>query len=302
MGYFLSSLEIYLKIWKHRVYFAHLWYNRSMNKEEFFIKQFSNNKIIGDDGAFIDGFVYSMDAFFENVHFKKEWMSLKQIAYKSMIVNISDAIVMNAVPLYALLSVAIPKSYTNDDLKELAKGFKKAAKKFDIQIIGGDTISNEKLDISITIISKTSNPVLRSGIKKNDLLCYTGTLGSCKEDLQKLFENKEISKKSKFIKPKLKPYFFYEIAPYITASMDISDGLFFELEKLSKASKVGFEFFNQIDESIGSSGEEYEILFSFDEKNLEKINKIAKKHKVDLNIFAKAIKGKYRTTCKNHHF
>jgi spore cortex formation protein SpoVR/YcgB (stage V sporulation) len=55
-----------------------------MNKEEFFIKQFSNNKIIGDDGAFIDGFVYSMDAFFENVHFKKEWMSLKQIAYKSM--------------------------------------------------------------------------------------------------------------------------------------------------------------------------------------------------------------------------
>ena len=42
-----------------------------MNKEEFFIKQFSNNKIIGDDGAFIDGFVYSMDAFFENVHFKK---------------------------------------------------------------------------------------------------------------------------------------------------------------------------------------------------------------------------------------
>ena len=168
---------------------------------------------------------------------------------------------------------------SNDDLKELSKGFKKAAQEFGIQIIGGDTISNEKLDISITIISKTSNPVLRSGVKKNDLLCYTGILGSCKEDLQKLFENKEISKKSKFIKPKLKPYFFYEIAPYITASMDISDGLFFELEKLSKASSVGFEFFNEIDESIGSSGEEYEILFSFDEKNLEKINKIAKKHK-----------------------
>ena len=78
-----------------------------MNKEEYFIKQFSGNKVIGDDGAFIDGFVYSMDAFFENVHFKKEWMSLKQIAYKSMIVNISDAIVMNATPLYALLSVDV---------------------------------------------------------------------------------------------------------------------------------------------------------------------------------------------------
>ena len=221
-----------------------------MNKEEYFIKQFSGNKVIGDDGAFIDGFVYSMDAFFENVHFKKEWMSLKQIAYKSMMVNISDAIVMNATPLYALLSVAIPKTYSNKDLKELAKGFKKAAKKFDIQIIGGDTISNEKLDISITIISKTSNPVLRSGVKKNNLICYTGTLGSCKEDLGKLFKNEVISKKSKFIKPKLNPYFFYEIAPYITASMDISDGLFFELEKLSKSSKIGFEFFNEISEKV----------------------------------------------------
>ena len=85
----------------------------------------------------------------------KKWMTLKQIAYKSMIVNISDAIVMNAIPMYALLSVAIPKSYSNEDLEELSKGFKKAAREFGIQIIGGDTISNEKLDISITIISKT---------------------------------------------------------------------------------------------------------------------------------------------------
>ena len=165
-----------------------------MNKEEYFIKQFSKNKIIGDDGAFIDGFVYSMDAFFENVHFKKEWMSLKQIAYKSMIVNISDAIVMNAKPLYALLSVAIPKNYTKKELEELACGFKKAANKFGIKIIGGDTIANQKLDISVTIISKTLNPIFRNGVKKDDLLCYTGSLGSCKKDLEALFENKEIFK------------------------------------------------------------------------------------------------------------
>ncbi len=273
-----------------------------MNKEEYFIKQFSNSKFIGDDGAFVDGYVYSMDAFFENVHFKKEWMSLKQIAYKSMIVNISDAIVMNAVPKYALLSVAIPKSYTNEDLKELSKGFKKAANEFGIQIIGGDTISNEKLDISITIVSKTSKPSYRKGMKEDDILCYTGTLGLCKKDLEKLLKNKEISKKSKFIKPVLNAKFFYEIAPLITTSMDISDGLFFELERLSKVNNLGFEFFENIDEDIGTSGEEYEILFSFNEENLKKIKKIALKHKVKLNPFAKAVKGKYSTDCNNHHF
>ena len=273
-----------------------------MNKEEYFIKQFSSNKIIGDDGAVIKNTVYSMDAFFQNVHFKKEWMSLKQIAYKSMIVNISDAIAMNAKPKYALLSVAIPNTYNEKDLKQLANGFKKAAKEFGITIIGGDTISNEKLDISVTIVSKTKKPIYRSGVKKDDLVCYTGDLGSSKRDLEKLFANQKISKKSKFLKPKLNAKFFYEVSKYVNASMDISDGLFFELERLSKASKVGFEFFEEIKEEIGTSGEEYEMLFSFVKKDLEKIEKIAKKHKVKLNIFAKAIKGKYETKSKNHHF
>jgi thiamine-monophosphate kinase len=274
-----------------------------MNKEDFFIEQFNkNSKIIGDDGALIKNTVYSMDAFFENVHFKKEWMSLKQIARKAMLINISDAIAMNAKPRYALLSVAIPKSYTKKDIKSLAKGFKEAAKQYDIEIIGGDTISNIKLDISVTIISETNNAILRSGIQKDDLLCYTGTLGSSKKDLETLLRNGSVSKDSKFIEPKLNAEFFYEVSKYITASMDISDGLFFELERMSKQSKVGFEFFKRIKKNIGCSGEEYELLFSFPKKNLAKIEKIAKKRRVKLNIFAKAIKGKYRCDCKNHHF
>ncbi len=273
-----------------------------MNKEEYFIKQFSSNDIIGDDAAIINKYSYSMDAFFEGVHFKRDWFSLKQIAYKAMIVNISDAIVMNAVPKYALLSVAIPKNFSKKDLKKLSKGFKKAAKKYSIQIIGGDTICNDKLDISVTIIGETKNPIFRNGVKKGDLLCYTGDLGSAKKDLKKLFEGKKITKSSKCIKPKLKAKFFYKISKYINASLDISDGLFFELERLSKESKVGFDFFKKIDEDVGTSGEEYEILFSFDKKNIKKIKKISKKHKVKLNIFAKAIKGKYRTSAKNHHF
>ncbi len=180
-----------------------------MNKEDFFINEFStNSKFIGDDGALVGEYVYSMDAFFENVHFKKEWMSLKQIARKSMLVNISDAIAMNAKPKYALLSVAIPKDYSKKDLKDLASGFKEIAKEYGIKIIGGDTISNKKLDISITIISKTKKAILRSGIKKNDYLCYTGDLGTCRKDLNTLLIGGKISKNSKFIEPQLKADFF----------------------------------------------------------------------------------------------
>ncbi len=279
------------------------------NKEDYFIKQFKNSKFIGDDGAVVGKWVYSADAFFQNVHFKREWMSLKQIAVKSMLVNISDSIVMNAIPKYALLTVAIPKSFNKKDLKELASGFKKVAKQFNIEIIGGDTISNEKLDISITIISKVKKPVYRSGTKKNDLVCYTGELGSCKRDLDRLLSGvciptQESGNKcvSKFVKPKLNARFFYEISPYINSALDISDGLFFELERLSKVNKIGFEFFNDIKSEVGCSGEEYEVLFTFNSKYKKKIKKIAKKYKIKLNIFAKAIKGKYECKCKGHHF
>ena len=272
------------------------------NKEDYFITQFSKSKFIGDDGAVVGKYVYSMDAFFENVHFQREWMSLKQIASKAMLVNISDAIVMNAKPKFALLSVAIPNDFSKEELDQLAHGFKKTAKKFGVEIIGGDTISNNKLDISITIISKTKNPILRSGTKEGDLICYTGSLGSVKKDLEKLLRGKKIDKKSKFIKPKLKPKFFYEVAPFINSALDISDGLFFELERLSNTNDIGFDFLTSIDKEIGCSGEEYEILFTFDSNNLEKIEEIAKKHKIKLNIFACAIKGKYSCECKNHHF
>ncbi len=274
-----------------------------MNKEDFFIKQFNkNSKIIGDDGAVVGDLVYSNDAFFEDVHFKRDWFTLKQIAKKAMLVNISDAIAMNAKPKYALLTVAIPKSYSKKDMKSLASGFLEVAKRYNIEIIGGDTISNTKLDISVTIISKTKKPILRSGIKQNDYLCYTGELGTCKKDLNTLLCGGKISNSSKFIEPKLNADFFYEISKYVNASMDISDGLFFELERMSKQSKKGFKFFYHISKSVGCSGEEYELLFSFSPKNRIKIEKIAKKHNIKLNIFARAVKGKFKSDCKNHHF
>ncbi len=280
-----------------------------MNKENYFIQQIASNKFIGDDGAVVleklkknENYVYSMDAFFENIHFKREWLSLKQIASKAMLVNISDAIVMNALPKYALLSVAIPSDFTNEDLDALASGFKKIAKKYGITIIGGDTIANIKLDISITIISITTNPIYRSGAKEGDLVCYTGVLGSSKDDLEKLLRGEKIEETSKFIKPKLSGDFFYAVAPFIHCALDISDGLFFELERLSHVNKIGFEFSEGIPDAIGCSGEEYEILFTFDKQNKKKIEEIATKFGINLNIFAKVIKGKYVCKCKEHHF
>ena len=272
-----------------------------MNKESFFISLF-NNKFIGDDGAYIDGYIYSTDTFFEDVHFKKEWLSYYEIGQKAMLVNISDAIAMNAKPVQALLSIAMPKDIKPLYMEELSKGIIDTAREFKIDIIGGDTIASNKLDISITIISKTKKPIFRKPIKKGYYIAYTGTLGSVKKDLDKLLRGKKVGKNSKFRKPLLRKEFMKKASRHIKAVMDVSDGLFDDLKKLSKLNKIGFKFFTEIPKRVGCSGEEYELLFAFDKRDLKKILNIAKITKTPVKVFAKAIRKPYKNICKAHHF
>ena len=270
-------------------------------KENYFISQFKSSSI-GDDAALIENVAYSKDAFFENVHFKTKWMSHYNIAKKAMLVNISDAVAMNAKPKYALLAVAMPKSISKSQMRELAKGFSDLANQYGIEIIGGDTISNSKLDITITIISKTTKPLLRSGIRDGYLIANTGKLGQSGNDLKKLLNLGKLHSKSKFIDIKLREKFISNTARHLSSGMDISDGLFSDLNKLSKVNKIGFRFYKNISKSIGCSGEEYEMLVAFDKRLRKTILRKALQSRTPLNIFAVAQRKKYTNRCKAHHF
>lgn len=272
-----------------------------MNLENYFISLFEN-KHIGDDGAYIDGRVYSKDAFFEGVHFKKCWMSHYQIAYKAMSVNISDAIVMNAKPKYALLSVAMPKDITKSQMVELSNGFKDCAKRYGVEIIGGDTIANTKLDITITIISETKKPLFRHGLKPNNLIAYTGEVGKSAKDLKKLFNLGKIHKKSKFVNIKLRDKFIVHCGRYLNAAMDLSDGLGSDLGKLANANALGFRFYKKMPKSLFCSAEEYEILFGFDKRHKKALLRRAKLAKTPINIIGECIRKNYKNVCKAHHF
>lgn len=272
-----------------------------MNLENYFISQFNSNRI-GDDGALIGNQVYSKDAFFENVHFKTKWLSYYQIATKAMMINISDAISMNAKPKYALLSVAMPKDISKQQMRELASGFKDVADKYGIEIIGGDTISNIKLDITITIISHTKKPLLRSGLRHGYMVAYTGELGKSKKDLQRLLSLAKLHKKSKFIDIKLREKFINNCSRFLSSGMDISDGLFSDLDKLARVNKVGFKFNKKISKTLACSGEEYEMLVAFDKRYAKALIRRSKQARTPLNIFATSARVRYTFTCKAHHF
>ncbi len=271
------------------------------DKEHYLINKLTS-KHIGDDAAVIGDTLYSMDAFFEDVHFKREWMTIAQIGRKAMLINLSDAIAMNAEPKFALVTVSLPKDLTETEIDELTLSLEETAKEFGCEIIGGDTIGGDKLHLSITIISKSKNPLLRTGLKQGDLLAFTGTLGESKRDLDALFKGEKIADNSRFFKPTLRAEFIAKARGYLRTGMDISDGLYCDTNKMLDINKYGFDVFEDIDDAVGLSGEEYEMLVSFAPEHYGEVMEVAEATNTPLTVFAKVAKNSHRYSCKSHHF
>ena len=280
-----------------------------MDREAKFIAKLQSQKItrfIGDDGAVVGRFVYAMDLFCEGVHFKIPHFSYYQIAQKALLVNISDILAMGAKPKYALLGISLGKSMSGADIDELNKGFGAVCKAFDIKIIGGDTITSHALNIAITMIGEVrKKPILRSGFRVGDLLFHTQTrgnpLGRAIKDMRYLYRGGRISKRSKFYAPQLHTKFISDILGFVRGGMDISDGLFSELNRVSLLNRVGFRFFERVNRAKAVSGEEYEFLFSIRKSDERKLKLIAQKNRVKLVKVANLVRGKVRFHCISWH-
>ena len=273
-----------------------------MDLESYWIDKIKT-PYIGDDGAIVQEKIYAMDAFWEGTHFKKEWMNIEQIAYKAFMVNLSDMVAMNAKTKYMLITVAFPKNIKKKIVKRLSCSFSTLAKEHDIEIIGGDTIGSNKLGIVITMIGESKNPLRRDTLNSGDILAYTGELGESKRDLERLFDGERIPDNSKFYRPILRKDFISAVTPWLSAGMDISDGLYCDTNKLLKANKLYMQELKVISSDIGDSGEEYEMLIAFNPKNLSRVKRIAKLTDTPLTIFAKVTEQKTEYyPCGSQHF
>ncbi len=272
-----------------------------MDKEAFLISRL-DSKYIGDDGAVIGEWVYSADAFCEGTHFLREWMSPRQIGRKAMLVNLSDAVAMNADPHYALVTLSIPRDMPEAEIAELAQSLQEAAAEYGCEIVGGDTVGGERLHLSITIVSRSEAPLLRRGLCVGDLLAYTGELGGARRDLEALLSGGEASAHSRFFEPVLRRVFVREARPWLRAGMDISDGLYCDTNKLLDANGLGMEAVQEIPPEIGQSGEEYEMLVAFAPGDRQRIEALAQKAGTSLTVFGRVADNGFRYPCHSHHF
>lgn len=269
---------------------------------------------VGDDAAIIDHFgkqtVISTDLLVEGVHFDLVYTPLKHLGYKSVIVNISDIYAMNATPTQILLSLGLSNRFSLEALDEFYEGVYAACKKYDVDLVGGDTTSSQKgFIISVTAVGEVvpDQYVKRSTAQKGDLICVSGDLGAAYLGLLFLEREKKIFMESPGVQPDLenesyvigrllKPEarrdiidFFTKESITPTAMMDISDGLSSEILHICKDSNLGAVIYEEkipvaeemkkaafkfeIDPTACalSGGEDYELLFTISQSDHEKL-------------------------------
>jgi thiamine-monophosphate kinase len=254
--------------------------------------------------------VISKDLLIEGVHFDLAFHPLKHLGFKAVAVNVSDLCAMNATATEILVGVAISNRFSLEAVEELYEGMQLACQKYNVNIVGGDTTSSRSgLMISITVLGTATKEQIcyRTGAAVNDLICVTGDLGAAYMGLQILEREKRIFLESPNVQPnlsgndyilerQLKPEArvdqikkLAELGVKPTSMIDISDGLASELMHLCKNSQVGAVIYESklpidgqtyerarefgIDPTVAAvnGGEDYELLFTLQQQDYEKI-------------------------------
>ena len=255
-----------------------------------------------NDDVFFDkskGLVVSVDTYVEGIHFinfKKPDLVIKKILRSS----ISDLICKGVEPKYYFISGSGDyKSFSKSNLKKISNSLKKEQKKYKIFLCGGDTVLSEKLSFTITSIGFSKKIIYRNKAKLNDDIYVTGYLGDSYVGLKvlkkKIKLNKKFDKyfKNKYFLPDLNLSLIKKLPFFANTSIDISDGLISDLEKLINKQKLSYKLFLKdipisknlkklIDlkrykkKSLISNGDDYQILFTANSSNSRIINITAK--------------------------
>jgi thiamine-monophosphate kinase len=253
------------------------------------------------------------DLLIEGVHFDLTYMPLKHLGYKAAVVNISDIVAMNGKPMQMVIGMGASNRFSVEALEEIYSGIYLACEFYGVDVVGGDTVSSVSgLVISITVVGEAEEKeiVYRNTAKKGDLVFVSGDLGAAYMGLLVLEREKqafkvdpnmqlELSSHDYIIGRQLKPEARIDILKSLkeagtkpTAMIDISDGLASEILHIATLSKLGCNLYEEklpVDVTTASvadefkldpticalnGGEDYELLFTIDQKDYEKISQM----------------------------
>ena len=262
---------------------------------------YKDNGIItgpGDDCAIFDlstPIVTSVDSSVADIHFPSN-ASPADIGYRAVAVALSDIAAMGCKPIAFSLSVS--SSITNESWYiKLADGIKDIAKEFQISLIGGD-LTKGPLNLNVTVFGTpySGKILMRNNAQTGDYICISSAVGRAKKGLDDWVNNKKDSEYlTDYLRPLPKIELGKDIVNFASASIDTSDGLMADLEKMLKASNRG-GLINLDDIPITSdindinSGDDYDLCFTMPKEKFN--NKFFKIGEVTEDLGIKLISNK----------
>lgn len=282
---------------------------------------------IGDDAAVVDlpagedaqQLVTATDTLTEGTHFVAA-SPPASLGHRVLAVNLSDLAAMGATPAWASLSLSLPK-IDADWLDEFATGFASLAEAHGVQLIGGDTVSGPcSVTVTLQGLVPAGQAVLRSGAKPGDRVYVTGMPGAAaagRRMLEPSFGQSDdaLNKfQAAFLYPQPRVAFGQAVAGYVTAMIDVSDGLSPDLGHLLRQSGVGAELKLdnlQLPDKLATwfdqnaaldfamfGGEDYELLFTVGEADEAAVERAAHKCGCELtclgSITGRGLQWSYR--------
>ena len=279
---------------------------------------------IGDDAAALYSSggklqLVTTDMLVEDVHFRTATAEPFQIGWKSLAVNISDIAAMGGEPTYAFVSLGLPRETVVEFVDELYAGMDRIAKAHSVDIVGGDTVSSPKIVINITLLGEVdeNDLVLRSGAMGNDAICVTGDLGGSAAGLAILQRSlpREGADKHLMPVPRICEGKALAQSGFVTAMIDISDGLASEIHHICEESNTGARLFMKhiplsgniapVSELTGIppydfalyGGEDYELLFTCPADKVELLsNRISKQCGTSFTVVGRIEKDSHSVT------
>ena len=275
-----------------------------------------------NDDVFFDKtnkLVVSVDTYVEGNHFfnfKNPNLVIKKIIRSS----ISDLICKGVKPKYYFLSGSgSRKVFTKNNLTKITKSLKEEQKKYNIILGGGDTVKSNKLSFTVTSIGFSNKIIYRNRSKINDDIYVTGNLGDSFLGLlilkKKIKINKNLSTYfiNQYYKPDIKYSFINYLNKFATSSIDLSDGLISDLEKLTNKQKNSYQLFfdkipvsknlnlilklkNLLKKKLISKGDDYQILFTANSKHRNLITKISSFKRLKITRIGRILNNRHKSS------
>lgn len=199
----------------------------------------------GDDAAVVagDGIVLSTDLSVEEVHFRRAWLSAREVGYRAAGAALSDLAAMAARPIGVLASLAVPPADAGGYAAEVMEGVRAAAEAAGGTLLGGDlTRSPGPVVLDVTVVGDAASPVVRSGARAGMEVWVTGGLGAAALAVSFLLRGEEPppAARRRFAapEPRVREALWLAERRLPAAMLDLSDGLLGDAAHLAAASEV----------------------------------------------------------------